>query len=326
MAMTQPVLVVIQGQEPGRVHRLPENRVTSIGRSARNVIQIVNPSVSRFHCEISYVNGVWRLHDLNSRRGTLVNGERVTENAVLNPGDIIRLSTTVLRFDRVQESAFQDDALLALLEAELDQNLSQGASRSQWLDKVLERNRLESQRLQEREEVQEYSARRNVRFLLIVAILVALGVAGALAYARHGALNHEENGRSELAQQALARARQAMGEDGLEALRVLEEVRDRFAGTRAAREATREVESLAPQLLDEGLRKIGELEVRGDYAQAWQEYARLKGLPLGEGASELLAEREEVTGQLVDAARSVSKERQGAAPDGTGPEPNADGG
>ncbi len=71
----QPVLIVIQGPEPGIIYRLPENRVTTIGRSTRNSIVVVNPDVSRFHCELSYVNGRWELHDLNSKKGTIINGE-----------------------------------------------------------------------------------------------------------------------------------------------------------------------------------------------------------------------------------------------------------
>ena len=35
MANGQPVLIMIQGPEPGSIYKLPDNRVTTIGRSSR---------------------------------------------------------------------------------------------------------------------------------------------------------------------------------------------------------------------------------------------------------------------------------------------------
>ncbi len=67
------------------IYRLPENRVTTIGRSTRNSIVVVNPDVSRFHCELSYVNGRWELHDLNSKKGTIVNGEGLDGSRAPDP-------------------------------------------------------------------------------------------------------------------------------------------------------------------------------------------------------------------------------------------------
>jgi adenylate cyclase len=46
------------------------------------------PNVSAHHCELEMVNGYWHVHDLNSRNGTKVNGERVVER-FLQPGDTL---------------------------------------------------------------------------------------------------------------------------------------------------------------------------------------------------------------------------------------------
>ncbi len=57
---------------------LSEGEVT-IGREASNGIAIVDPSVSRKHCLVSWQDGRFRVRDLDSRNGTLVNGTGVEE-------------------------------------------------------------------------------------------------------------------------------------------------------------------------------------------------------------------------------------------------------
>jgi len=108
MAAKVPVLIMIQGHEPGVRWELEETRVTTIGRSSRNQINLLSPSVSRFHCEISYINGLWYVADLNSKKGTFLNGRRVVEREVLRPGDVIRLSQNVLKFDLVDQGAGEE--------------------------------------------------------------------------------------------------------------------------------------------------------------------------------------------------------------------------
>jgi Nif-specific regulatory protein len=57
---------------------LSEGEVT-IGREAANGIAITDPSVSRKHCLVSWQDGRFRVRDLASRNGTLVNGTAVEE-------------------------------------------------------------------------------------------------------------------------------------------------------------------------------------------------------------------------------------------------------
>jgi Nif-specific regulatory protein len=57
---------------------LSEGEIT-IGREASNGISVTDPSVSRKHCLVSWQDGRFRVRDLDSRNGTLVNGAGVEE-------------------------------------------------------------------------------------------------------------------------------------------------------------------------------------------------------------------------------------------------------
>lgn len=71
--------------------------ITRIGRHPENDFQLAGPHVSRFHAELIYSNGRFKIMDRDSTGGTLVNGEEVTEQ-VLSPGDVITLTNVHLVF------------------------------------------------------------------------------------------------------------------------------------------------------------------------------------------------------------------------------------
>jgi len=93
-------LIVKEGPGRGTAYELVESPVT-IGRDPTNVIQIPSETVSRSHAIIKSFPGpegeVWRVEDLHSKNGVLVNGRRVSE-AELNSGDELRLGEVVLTF------------------------------------------------------------------------------------------------------------------------------------------------------------------------------------------------------------------------------------
>ena len=68
-----------------------------IGRAALNHIAIDNPSVSAQHAILARVADSYRLKDLNSTNGTLVNGVSITD-AELKDGDKIRFGSVVAVF------------------------------------------------------------------------------------------------------------------------------------------------------------------------------------------------------------------------------------
>ena len=65
----------------------------AIGRRETNDLRLNGSEVSRDHAEIAVANGTFILRDRNSRYGTYVNGEQVTERTLAH-GDRIRLGRT----------------------------------------------------------------------------------------------------------------------------------------------------------------------------------------------------------------------------------------
>src|SRR5579864_7109847 len=91
-----PRLVAISGPLRDSVFALPMEEL-SLGRDASNGLPINDPSVSRRHCLIHREGGGFKLRDLESRNGTLVNGETVTDRW-LHHLDEIAVGDSVFRF------------------------------------------------------------------------------------------------------------------------------------------------------------------------------------------------------------------------------------
>jgi tetratricopeptide (TPR) repeat protein len=97
--MAQPaVLHVIGGADRGKTYELvlPETR---IGRGADQDLVLADIAVSRRHVTIHAEGGRYRLRDLGSGNGTLLNGQR-SDTAILNDGDQIEVGNTLMRFDQ----------------------------------------------------------------------------------------------------------------------------------------------------------------------------------------------------------------------------------
>ncbi len=103
VAMVRSFLVMQRGLLEERV--FPIHGEVSIGRSPSNVIQMLDPSVSRRHAIVYSTGEKTVVEDLGSQNGTFVNGQRV-QKAFLTKGDILRVGNSLLRF--VQEEVPQD--------------------------------------------------------------------------------------------------------------------------------------------------------------------------------------------------------------------------
>jgi tetratricopeptide (TPR) repeat protein len=101
--MSMGVLNVIGGADRGKRFdlTLPETR---IGRGADQDVVLSDIAVSRRHITVLQEGPRYRLRDLGSGNGTLVNGQRI-DTVLLNDGDHIELGNTVLRFNQQGMSA-----------------------------------------------------------------------------------------------------------------------------------------------------------------------------------------------------------------------------
>ncbi|TWT66313.1 Transcriptional regulatory protein ZraR [Posidoniimonas polymericola] len=101
-------LVIREGSKWTDVFRLVEGESVTVGRAPTNVICIKDERCSRVHSEVFLSQGNWTLRDLDSRNGTFVNGDRVSEDRVLTPGDIVRIGSSHLAFVDNLSQAFPD--------------------------------------------------------------------------------------------------------------------------------------------------------------------------------------------------------------------------
>ena len=99
----RPRLAVLSGPLKDSTIPLSEAAVT-IGREASNGIAVSDPSVSRKHCQVDWQDGRFRVRDLESRNGTLVNGTAVEEHW-LQHGDEIAAGDSSFLFLLEDDSA-----------------------------------------------------------------------------------------------------------------------------------------------------------------------------------------------------------------------------
>ena len=71
-----------------------------VGRQQDLELTLKVPIVSSIHANLIEADGQLYVEDLNSRNGTFVNGDRVTETTLLQPGDLIQFAHAVFRLSR----------------------------------------------------------------------------------------------------------------------------------------------------------------------------------------------------------------------------------
>lgn len=93
----QPVFIIREGQLAGQrwVIDIDEEEEFLIGRGSDCNIVLPERQVSRHHVRVTHENDAYILHDLGSKNGTHLNGQRLTGSVKLNDGDQLQIALCV---------------------------------------------------------------------------------------------------------------------------------------------------------------------------------------------------------------------------------------
>ena len=92
-------LVITRGRSASQAVKLADG-VTTVGRQTGCQLRIASSQVSRKHCQFFEMKGHLLVKDLGSSNGTYVNGKKVVEQQVLEPGDLLTIGQVQFRVEK----------------------------------------------------------------------------------------------------------------------------------------------------------------------------------------------------------------------------------
>src|SRR6185436_4120937 len=95
-------LTVVDGPKAGRVWESSADRC-SIGQHPGNDLVLEEPTVSRFHCEVTVGDRGAQVRDLGSMNGVVLDGVKLFDGCPRS-GSLIKLGRVTLRFDFKSEA------------------------------------------------------------------------------------------------------------------------------------------------------------------------------------------------------------------------------
>jgi pSer/pThr/pTyr-binding forkhead associated (FHA) protein len=102
-----PILRILSGPQKGQEYPLVRERY-EVGKHESNDIVLRHQTVSRKHCELIREEGGYRLRDLDSTNGSMIDGQRIRESKV-SPGAVLsigQVDVQVLPAQRDQRSDY----------------------------------------------------------------------------------------------------------------------------------------------------------------------------------------------------------------------------
>ena len=104
-------IIVATGNQKGDYYPLG-HRTNVVGRDEALPIQILDEHASRKHMQLRFDkdSGQYYALDMKSKHGVLINGVKISKEAVLNDGDYITIGQTTLLFT-VKDFADREGAL-----------------------------------------------------------------------------------------------------------------------------------------------------------------------------------------------------------------------
>jgi pSer/pThr/pTyr-binding forkhead associated (FHA) protein len=95
-----PTAVLVHPPDGGRASVARLTGSLTVGRSPDCELRIEDTYASNQHARLFGRNGAWYVEDLGSTNGTFVNDQRLAAPALVQPGDRIRIGTTILELRR----------------------------------------------------------------------------------------------------------------------------------------------------------------------------------------------------------------------------------
>src|SRR3954447_16570600 len=96
-------LMIVRGRGASETIKLGDG-VTTVGRHDDCQLRIKSSQVSRKHCELFEKKGILLVKDLGSSNGTYVNGKRIQDQRVLEPGDELTIGQVKLKVGKLGEA------------------------------------------------------------------------------------------------------------------------------------------------------------------------------------------------------------------------------
>ncbi|HSR95590.1 MAG TPA: FHA domain-containing protein [Kofleriaceae bacterium] len=142
------MLAIHYCRQDERTQRFTTERTQiAVGRAPGNDLVLSDLTVSARHCLVTVQEGVWVVDDLNSERGTRINGKRIAQPEVFGEHDRLYIGAFVLQLEEV-------DGRLGSIEAGLLDGIARGDDDSRtiyadWLEERGELVRAEFLRVQQ---------------------------------------------------------------------------------------------------------------------------------------------------------------------------------
>jgi len=95
-----PVTLIVHPPSGARVRTVRVDTSTVVGRAPGCELRLDDTYLSQEHARIFGRNGTWYVEDLGSTNGTFVNEQKLVAPAMIQPGDKVRVGTTVLEVKR----------------------------------------------------------------------------------------------------------------------------------------------------------------------------------------------------------------------------------
>ena len=100
-----PLATLVARGDPFKGQRFPiKVPVVNVGRADYNDVVLPHDSVSTVHAKLQRREGVWMVVDLDSTNGTFVDGERVSGEAPITPGALIRFGGIGMMFESTDDT------------------------------------------------------------------------------------------------------------------------------------------------------------------------------------------------------------------------------